>query len=66
MACSSALCGLSGNGHCNLPANILALFEAQHLDAIAFDFKDLIPMRVGPEVATPQGDGYRPPGIQGT
>jgi hypothetical protein len=46
-----------------LPANILALFEAQHLHPIAFDFKDLIPTPVGPEVATPQSDGYRPPGI---
>ena len=54
---------VSGNGQSNLPNEHPSPLAAQHLHSIAFDFKDLIPTRVGPEVATSQGDGYRPPGI---
>ena len=55
--------GVSGNGHCNLPANIPAGTEANVMRPIAFDFIRLTPARVGPEFARPQGDGYRPSGI---
>lgn len=54
---------LSDNGQSDLSANIPSPQETQQPHRIVFAFKYLTEAHVGPEVATPQGDGYRPPRI---